>query len=120
MSNPLVEKSYKFSYSISKKALNHNNYYKYKVVLNQLFRSSTSIASNIAEAQGAQTRKDFLLKMSISYKEALESNYWIKLATDLGIFTKKELKEEQLVLHELILMLGKTKVTTRKNIKRKP
>ncbi len=48
-------------------------------IAGQLIRSGTSIGANVEEAQGAMSKKDFYSKMSIEYKEARETNYWIKL-----------------------------------------
>ena len=50
----------------------------------QLLRSGTSIGANIAEAQQAQSRADFLSKINIALKEAAETEYWLRLlcATD--------------------------------------
>ena len=50
----------------------------------QLLRSGTSIGANIAEAEQAQSRADFISKMCIALKEAVETNYWLRLlqATD--------------------------------------
>lgn len=50
----------------------------------QLLRSGTSIGANIAEAQQAQSKLDFIAKLSIALKETSESKYWIRLlqATD--------------------------------------
>ena len=45
----------------------------------QLLRSGTSIGANVEEAQAAQSRRDFISKMSIASKEARESKYWIRL-----------------------------------------
>ena len=45
----------------------------------QLLRSGTSIGANIAEAQQAQSRPDFISKMRVSLKEAVETNYWLRL-----------------------------------------
>ena len=45
----------------------------------QLARSGTSVGANIHEAQYAQSKKDFVSKMSIALKEAAETEYWIKL-----------------------------------------
>lgn len=50
----------------------------------QLLRSGTSIGANVEEAQAAQSRKDFISKMSIASKEARESKYWIKLLQHSG------------------------------------
>lgn len=60
-----------YKYLISKK----NEF----VLSKQLLRSGTSIGANIEEAIGGQSDKDFLHKVSISYKEARECIYWLKL-----------------------------------------
>ncbi|HBM16431.1 MAG TPA: four helix bundle protein [Lentisphaeria bacterium] len=49
------------------------------VISKQLLRSGTSIGANVAEAQAAQSRKDFISKMSIASKETRETYYWLKL-----------------------------------------
>jgi four helix bundle protein len=51
-------------------------------VSNQLKRCSTSVAANIEEAQGAESKKDFIHKLRISRKECLESIYWLQLVKD--------------------------------------
>ncbi len=45
----------------------------------QLLRSGTSIGANAHEAHNAQSKKDFLAKMYIAFKEASETEYWINL-----------------------------------------
>lgn len=78
---PLQKKSYLFALNIvtfcrflvSKKEF---------VLSKQLLRSGTSIGSNIEEAQHAESRKDFVSKLSISLKESYESRYWIQLLHD--------------------------------------
>jgi four helix bundle protein len=45
-------------------------------------RSGTSIGANIEEAIGGQSRKDFISKMSIAYKEARETHYWDNTKND--------------------------------------
>lgn len=45
----------------------------------QLLRSGTSIGANVHEAHNAQSKKDFLSKIYIAFKEASESEYWITL-----------------------------------------
>lgn len=52
------------------------------VLSKQLLRSGTSIGANVEEATAAQSRKDFISKMSISSKEARETNYWLRLLRD--------------------------------------
>jgi four helix bundle protein len=48
----------------------------------QLFKAGTSIGANVEEAQAAQSRADFLSKMSIASKEAREAHYWLNLIAD--------------------------------------
>ncbi|TAE60113.1 MAG: four helix bundle protein [Nostocales cyanobacterium] len=60
----------------------------------QLIRSGTSIGSNIEEAQNAESKADFIHKMSISLKEARETNYWLKIL----IATEKQLEQRLLPL----------------------
>ena len=45
----------------------------------QLMRSGTSIGANVAEAQQAQSKPDFISKMNIALKESYETDYWIRL-----------------------------------------
>ena len=45
----------------------------------QLIRSGTSIGANLEEADASPTRNDFFNKVSISYKEARESRYWLEI-----------------------------------------
>lgn len=52
------------------------------VLSKQLLRSGTSIVANVEQAIGAQSRKDFFAKLTIAYKEARESHYWIRLLKD--------------------------------------
>ncbi|OGX86107.1 four helix bundle protein [Hymenobacter lapidarius] len=49
------------------------------VLSKQLLRSGTSIGANVEEAIGGISRADFSAKMSIAYKEARETSYWLKL-----------------------------------------
>ena len=79
MTGVLEEKSQKFAIRIV-------NLYKYlvnekreTVMSKQVLRSGTSIGANIAEAQYAQSKADFLSKMHISLKEAIETRFWFKI-----------------------------------------
>lgn len=49
------------------------------IMSKQLLRSGASIGANVEEAIGAHSGKDFFYRMSVAYKEALETRYWIKL-----------------------------------------
>ena len=49
------------------------------IISKQILRSATSIGANVEEAIAAQSRKDFINKMSIASKEARETKYWLRL-----------------------------------------
>lgn len=51
-------------------------------ISNQLERAATSIGANVRESKYAQSRADFLTKMTIALKEANESIYWLNLLRD--------------------------------------
>lgn len=80
--NPLLKKSYDFALQIVKtyQVLTKNN--KEYVLSKQLLKSGTSIGANIAEANGAISKADFSAKISIAYKESLETKYWFNLLMD--------------------------------------
>ena len=83
--NIILEKSYKFSLRIVKLYLHlweqKNEYNLSKQVLD----SGTSIGANIEEGIGGSSRKDFKAKFDIAYKEARETNYWLRLLRDSQI-----------------------------------
>ena len=60
------------------------------VLSKQLYRSGTSVGANIRESKHAQSDADFLSKMSIAYKEADESDYWLNLLHDNGYLDDKQ------------------------------
>ena len=62
------------------------------ILSRQLVRSGTSVGANIHEAINGQSRKDFLSKMYIAFKEATETEYWIKLLTSTDYLTENESK----------------------------
>ena len=77
-------KSFLFSIRIVKLGRYLQEEKKEYILSKQLIRSGTSIGANIVESQQAQSRADFISKLSIALKEACETNYWIRLlkATD--------------------------------------
>ena len=79
----------------------------------QLLRSGTSIGANVEEATAAQSKKDFIAKMSISLKEARETNYWLRLLKRTGYIKKVDLINES---EEIMNILGAIIRTSRKNL----
>ena len=88
--NALKDKSYKFALRIVK-------LYKYLVeekrefvLSKQILRSATSIGANISEGNQAQSKADFVHKLSISHKESFETEYWLCLLRDGEFITAKQ------------------------------
>jgi four helix bundle protein len=76
---------YERAYKLSIRIVNVYKYLKNKqeyILSKQLLRSGTSIGANLAEANGAISIADFSAKISIAYKETLETKYWISLLKD--------------------------------------
>ena len=71
----------------------------------QLIRSGTSIGANVEEAQGGQSRADFLSKISIACKEARETLYWLKLLESAEVVSDDRLKEIKAEANELVGIL---------------
>jgi len=80
--NPVKDKSYLFALLVVQLVKNLQKGAKEYVLSKQLLRAGTSIGANVEEANAAQTKKDFIAKMSIASKEARESSYWIRLLRD--------------------------------------
>ena len=89
MDNITYNKAYQFAIRIVN-AYKHLSETKKEFVLSkQLLRSGTSIGANISEANGAISKADFRAKMSIAYKECLETKYWLSLLKDTGYISEK-------------------------------
>lgn len=80
--NPLYSKSYDFALKIIQLYKRVNKEKREYILSKQLLRSGTSIGANVAEANGAISKADFSAKISISYKESLETKYWLSLLKD--------------------------------------
>ena len=84
------------------------------VLVNQLMRSGTSIGANVAEAQQAQSRPDFLSKLNIALKEASETNYWLRLMKATDILSEAEYTSMITDCRELEKILTAILKTTKK------
>ena len=77
------------------------------VLSKQLLRSGTSIGANIEEAIGGISKKDFRAKMSIAYKEARESKYWLRLIRDCKLQPIEKIEPLLNELEEMLKILFK-------------
>jgi len=110
--NILQEKSFAFAVRIV-------NLYKYLcdekkefVLSKQILRCGTSIGANIEEAIGGQSDKDFLSKISISYKEVRETIYWLNLLLATDYILPEQAESILRDADEICKILAKIKITT--------
>ena len=59
-------------------------------IVRQLLRSTTSVGANLEESTAAQSRADFVSKVSIATKEAREMQYWLRLGHEAGVLSDQE------------------------------
>ena len=74
----------------------------------QYVRSSTSIGANLSEAKAASSDRDFIAKVSISLKEAHESQFWTELLYQAGYISEEDFEEGMAQVNELIALLSTT------------
>jgi len=72
---------------------------------NQLFRSGTAIGANVHEAQGSESKPDFIHKMKVAYKEAEETRYWLELCKEAETYPEPGKLLDDIV--SILKVLGK-------------
>lgn len=105
MEHTVERKSFLFAVRIVKLCKNLNTAKKEYVLSKQLLRAGTSIGANIAEAEQAQSKADFISKMNIALKEAVETNYWLRLLQASDYLTNTEFSSIHSDCRELEKML---------------
>ena len=103
--NIIVDKSFSFAVRIVNLYKYLYNEQKEYVLSKQLLRSGTSIGANVSEAERAQSKADFISKMSIALKEANETNYWLKLLYKTEYLNKSQYDSINIDVNELISLL---------------
>ena len=88
------------------------------VLSKQLLRSGTSIGANVVEAQAAVSKKEFLTKMYISFKECCETEYWLELLHDTDYLTDNEFESISEDNNALKKMLSSITLTTSQNLQK--
>jgi len=89
--NVLREKTYAFALKIvelSKELIEQKKEY---ILSKQILRSGTSIGAIIRESEYAQSKADFISKLSIALKEANETDYWLSLLKDKWLYRRKQI-----------------------------
>ncbi len=115
--NIIAQKSFAFAvrYVNLYKHLCYNAPNKEFIISKQLLRSGTSIGANIEEAIGAQSTPDFIAKLSIAYKEARETSYWLRLLNHTDYITDTEYNSLKNDLDDILNIIAKIQITAKKN-----
>lgn len=82
----------------------------------QILRSGTSIGANTAESRNAQSKADFINKLSIALKEADETIFWLKTLYSGKYITEKQMKSMISDNEEIIRILVKIIKTSKENM----
>lgn len=116
--NILKEKSFAFALRIIK-CYQYLQTEKHEYVLSkQLLRCGTSIGANVREAEQAQSKADFIHKLSIALKEANETEYWLELLYQSNYLEQKLFESLQLDCKELLkLSISVIKTSKQTNVK---
>jgi four helix bundle protein len=108
----IADKTYAFALlviSIYKELKTENEF----ILSRQILRSRTSIGVNVNEAISAESKKDFVHKLSISLKEARETKYWLSLLKDSNFIHQEMYDESNKKCEELIKILSSIILTTK-------
>lgn len=114
--NIVLSKSFEFSKDILRftdKLTEDKKYF----IANQLAKSGTSIGANLNEAQNAESNADFIHKLKISIKEAEETDYWLKLISE--VYTQYKLSKMISDLNEILKILNSAIATLKRKEKSK-
>ena len=117
--NIVKDKSYAFALMIIrlyKKLCSEKKEY---ILSKQFIRSGTAVGALIREAEFAQSKNDFINKMSIALKEANETDYWISILKDTDYLSIDDYNEAEPEIKSLIKLLVSIINTSKHNLNRK-
>ena len=86
-----------------------------KILGRQLLRAGTSVGENVEEAQAAQSKADFISKISIAYKEAREALYWLRLIRDEVSISQTEMDHALDEAEQLVKILSTILLSSKQN-----
>ena len=89
-----------------------------RILGKQLLRSGTSIGANIHEAQGGQSKADFIAKISIAYKESRESAYWLRIMQESETKYSKEVDDLKDETEQLVKILSSILLSSKQGLGR--
>ena len=117
MDNILKKKSFTFALRVVKLAQYLNSRKKEYVISKQILKSGTSVGALICEAEYAQSKPDFISKLSIGLKEANETYYWLRLLHEGKYITEIMFNSLKPQINELIKLLTSSINTAKERLK---
>lgn len=81
----------------------------------QVLRSGTSIGANAEEAAGGLSRKDFLAKLGVSYRETRETRYWLRLLRDTDYISIEQAQSMLNDAEEILRIITAIQKSTKDN-----
>ena len=115
----LRDKSIAFAIRIAKLCQRIQTKHKEFVLTKQTVRSGTSIGANVHEGAYAQSKPDFIHKLSISLKESVETEYWLFILFKTGYIKDEEYDSLNADCNELKAILIVSIKTARANLNKK-
>lgn len=115
--NVLADKTYAFArrtIKLYRHLVSENKEY---VLSKQILRSGTSVGANVAEANQAQSKSDFISKLSIALKEAVETEYWLRLLKDEQFITESQAESMLDDCRQMIKILTASIKTAKRSVK---
>ena len=115
MENVVKEKSFRFAVRIVRLCQFLRETKNEYTISKQLLRCGTSIGANTAESRYAQSRPDFVSKLSIALKEAAETDYWLRLLYETDYLTQRQFTSLMCDCDELERLLASIIKSTKTN-----
>jgi len=103
-SNPIRDKSFEFAVEIISLYRGMTKLGEF-IVSKQLMRSGTAVGALVEEGIAAESRRDFLHKMSLAHKEARETHYWLRLLVASDLIPRLDLSQYLADADELVSLL---------------
>ena len=112
--SPLRDKSYAFAIKVVKLCQSLRSGDKEYILSRQILRSGTAIGALIRESEFAASKADFINKLTVSLKEANETEYWLMLLHDTEYLSIDDFESLRQECRELIAMLVSSIKTSKK------
>jgi four helix bundle protein len=112
--SPLRDKSFAFAIKVVKLCQSLRSGDKEYILSRQILRSGTAIGALIRESEFAASKADFINKLTVSLKEANETEYWLMLLYDTEYLSIDDFESLRQECRELIAMLVSSIKTAKK------